>query len=64
MFRSPENRAANELNPYVTRPAILSQYVIAETAKPQVNHDHPVSEGGLEPLAYVLAATGDLWLRL
>jgi hypothetical protein len=30
----------------------LWQYVIAETARPQVSHDHPVSEERAEPFAY------------
>jgi hypothetical protein len=30
----------------------LWQHVIAETAKPQVSHDHPVSEERAEPFAY------------
>ena len=62
MFQSPENRAPTELNSYVTRPAALSPYMIAETAKPQVNHDHPVSEGGLEPFAYLFQSPNDAWL--
>jgi len=62
VFQSPENRAPTELNSYVTRPAVLSPYMIAETAKPQVNHDHPVSEGGLNPFAYLLQPSDDAWL--
>jgi hypothetical protein len=32
--------------------------------KPQVNAGCDVSEGGLEPFAYVLAELEDLWLEL
>ena len=44
------HRAPIKLNPYVARHAVLSPYVIAETAKPQVNHDHLVSEERLHPI--------------
>jgi hypothetical protein len=38
--------------------------MITETAKSQVNHDHPVSEGGLEPLAYLLSGPPEPWLNV
>jgi hypothetical protein len=57
-------RAPTELNPYVCDLRFHQLLVSLKRYKRWSDHDHSVSEGGLEPLAYVLTAGGDPWLSV
>jgi len=54
----------NRVEPLCPRPAVLPATMIYERHNRWSDHDHFVSEGGLEPLAYILAGASKPWLSV
>ena len=52
----------SEMNPHVPELRVHERSTDRETQKPRSVHDHLVSEGELEPVAYILAACAEPWL--
>jgi hypothetical protein len=63
-FRWSASRSPTELNPYACDLRFHRLLVSHKRYKCWSGHDHLVSEGGVEPLAYITAAGTDPWLSV